>query len=127
MLFDDMNMFSKDQAVAANAVSERVVDIRKAGDAKGNELMLLVRSVTDPVGGGTIQVQFRTSDTLDGNGALVSPKILVASGAIAAADAKAGRDILYVRVPYGAKRYLDLHYTVAGFAGTIWAGLTFDK
>lgn len=134
MLLDGELIFLKGGAITATAAS-KVIDTVKGGEAIGNELFLRVvcaESAT-AAGAATVQFQIRTSDSITGSGdsaALASPEVLLMTAPIGKDRLAAGAEVLCVRMPYGAKRYLDVNHVVT--TGPLTAGkftefLSFEK
>lgn len=123
MLPDKENQFSDAQAVTATAVSTNVVDFgtSKGDPAFGTPKPLVVQVVQAFAGATSVAVEFETSDTEN----FASAKTLASSGAVVAADLKAGYKFSMNVLPKGCKRYNRLKYVVVGTAtaGKITAGI----
>jgi hypothetical protein len=127
MILDYENMFSKDQAVTANAGSASTVDLGPGDAGPSERISLFVTAEPAFTGSGTLAVELHTSDAVDSAGALTGP-ITVAGYAVSNAALKAGGKLLAARLPHGCKRYLRLNYAVTGTiaAGKVTAGLVWD-
>lgn len=127
MILDKQNMFSQAQAVTATADSTDAVDLGP-GDAGPSERLSLFATCDPPfTGGGTMRVDLKTADDVDGSGNLTSP-VTIAEYPVANAALLEGGKIVAARLPHGCKRYLRLSYAVSGSIadGTITAGLALD-
>lgn len=118
MHFDDLQMFSKKQAVASTAVSENIIDLGADRDiAVGTDLAVAVCPVGTVSGTGTVRVEIQTSDSAS----MSSPKVIAATKELTVAELNDVQPI-GIKFPYGAKRYLRLNYavtsTVTGLAVT---------
>ena len=123
MILDYENMFSKDQAVTATAVSTNIVDLGP-GDAGPSERISLFVTADPPfTGTGTVSVGLQTAD----DAAMATP-VMVATFAPTNAALLAGGKLVASRLPHGCKRYLRLNYTVTGTVadGKVTAGLVWD-
>ena len=125
-ILDFQNMFSRDQAVTATAVSTNTIDLGP-GDAGPSERISLLVNSDGYTGAGTLSVELQTSDVVGAGGVLTTP-VAVASFDITNAALLAGGKLVGARLPHGCKRYLRLNYVVDGViaGGTIVAGLTWD-
>lgn len=127
MIFDAENLFSKDQAVTATAVSTNSIDLGPGdhGPSEGISLVVCASDYTD----GSLTVELQTADECEKSGTLTSP-VTVANFPVSADVLKKGGNIVSSRLPHGLKRYVCLAYTVAGGSapagGTITAGLVLD-
>lgn len=131
-IIDDLNEFA-DGASLVNAVGtvySDVVDLGADGDALSRPQWLRIRigdTAVDSSGdGASINFKLQTDDGLSG-GNLETPTDLFATGAIAEASLTANSDVALVRVPVGAKRYLQVASVITGeavTAGTYNAYLT---
>lgn len=129
-ILDNNLVLSEDQSITSGGVaSTNVIDLNTAGDAIGTELTFKCTAVSD-FGGGTaatsatqLRVQFRTAGSVS-SGALVNPTVLVERGGIqiggSTGAAKAGDNLLTVRVPQGLQRYVDANYIVT--SGSVASG-----
>lgn len=130
MIFDKENLYSDKQAITVTAVSENVIDFGAdhAYVVQPNEKGMihnLVQVTEDFVGLTSLKVTLQTSV----DEAFSSPITVVESGAVLAADLKAGYKFPLTCLPEGLKQYVRLNYTVAGTAsaGNVMAGLVLDK
>ena len=124
MMYDKLNTFGTDQAVTTTAASTDIVDLGAARDIGNGEPLELVILVTQSVT--TVTFTLETDD----NAAFSSPVVLANSGAIGKAALGAGTEVLRVKVPLDAERYLRTNYTVATgplTAGTFTAFLAHDR
>ena len=122
MLYIDAELqFSDNQAVAAAADSDNVIDLGGADIGKGESVYLYVHA--NGYTGGTLKVDLKTSNEVAGQN-LSSPTNLVSFEAGADAMAKGGQ-VIAAALPVGCKRYLRLAYTPdgGGADGKITAGL----
>ena len=129
MMYDKLNTFGTDQAVTTTAASTDIVDLGAARDMGNGEPLELVIVVTQNVtaaGAATVTFALETDD----NAGFSSPVVLGNSGAIGKALLTAGTEVLRVKVPLDAERYLRTNYTVATgplTAGTFTAFLAHDR
>ena len=123
MILDKALQLSDNQAVTASAASTNVIDQLVGGDAY--EPVFVVASVSEDFAGLTaLTIDIQTAD--DEN--FTTPVTLLSSGAIPAADLKAGSEPFKARLPFGTFRYIRAYYTVAGTgtAGKISLNMTKD-
>lgn len=127
MILDYANMFSKDQAVTATALSASTVDIGPGDAGPSEQASLFVSASTAYTGAGTLTVELHTADAVAADGSLTGP-VTIASYAVPNARLTAGGKLVAARLPHGCKRYLRVNYAVAGTiaAGKITAGLVWD-
>lgn len=127
MILDHENMFSKDQAVTATALSARTVDLGPGDAGPSERLSLFVCAPAAFSGDGTLTVELQTADAAADDGSLSSPATL-AGYAVSNAALVAGGRLLAARLPHGCKRYLRLNHVVTGSLadGAITAGLVWD-
>lgn len=136
MIFSAQQLFSNKQAVTATAISENVIDLGvratpkhakaalKGDKGLGNKIPILVQVTNDfaTLTSLTITVEVSAAENL------TNPVVLFSSGAIAAANLKAGFQIPIDVLPNKATlRYLGIRYTVTGgnaTTGKITAGIT---
>ena len=126
MLLDNENMFSDDQAVTGSAVNAtNDIDLGAAGVGVNSDAKILAQVTAAFAGGTSIEVQLQT----DSDPAFGSAVTLQTTGAIPLADLVQGYEFNLDALPNGCKRYLRLRYVPVGThtAGTITAGLVFDK
>ncbi|MFN4018045.1 MAG: Bbp16 family capsid cement protein [Reyranella sp.] len=129
MMYDKLNTFGTDQAVTTTAASTDIVDLgaaRDIGNGEPLELVILVTQSVTAAGAATVTFALETDD----NAAFSSPVVLANSGAIGKAALTAGTEVLRVKVPLDAERYLRTNYTVATgplTAGTFTAFLAHDR
>ena len=129
MMYDNLNTFGTDQAVTTTAASTDIVDLgaaRDIGNGEPLELVILVTQSVTAAGAATVTFTLETDD----NAAFSSPVVLANSGAIGKAALGAGTEVLRVKVPLDAERYLRTNYTVATgplTAGTFTAFLAHDR
>ena len=129
MMYDKLNTFGIDQAVTTTAASTDIVDLgaaRDIGNGEPLELVILVTQSVTAAGAATVTFTLETDD----NAAFSSPVVLANSGAIGKAALGAGTEVLRVKVPLDAERYLRTNYTVATgplTAGTFTAFLAHDR
>ena len=129
MMYDKLNTFGTDQAVTTTAASTDIVDLgaaRDIGNGEPLELVILVTQSVTAAGAATVTFTLETDD----NAAFSSPVVLANSGAIGKAALGAGTEVLRVKVPLDAERYLRTNYTVATgplTAGTFTAFLAHDR
>ncbi|WP_425066982.1 Bbp16 family capsid cement protein [Reyranella sp.] len=129
MMYDKLNTFGTDQAVTTTAASADIVDLgaaRDMGNGEPLELVILVTQSVTAAGAATVTFTLETDD----NAGFSSPVVLANSGAIGKAALGAGTEVLRVKVPLDAERYLRTNYTVATgplTAGTFTAFLAHDR
>jgi hypothetical protein len=129
MMYDKLNTFGTDQAVTTTAASTDIVDLgaaRDMGNGEPLELVVLVTQSVTAAGAATVSFALETDD----NAGFSSPVVLANSGAIGKAALTAGTEVLRVKVPLDAERYLRTNYTVATgplTAGTFTAFLAHDR
>lgn len=129
MMYDRLNTFGSDQAVTTTAASTDIVDLgaaRDMGNGEPLELVVLVTQSVTAAGAATVTFALETDD----NAGFSSPVVLANSGAIGKAALTAGTEVLRVKVPLDAERYLRTNYTVATgplTAGTFTAFLAHDR
>ena len=129
MMYDKLNTFGTDQAVTSTAASSDIVDLgaaRDMGNGEPLELVILVTQTVTAAGAATVTFTLETDD----NAGFSSPVVLANSGAIGKAALGAGTEVLRVKVPLDAERYLRTNYTVATgplTAGTFTAFLAHDR
>ena len=129
MMYDKLNTFGTDQVVTTTAASTDIVDLgaaRDIGNGEPLELVILVTQSVTAAGAATVTFTLETDD----NAAFSSPVVLANSGAIGKAALGAGTEVLRVKVPLDAERYLRTNYTVATgplTAGTFTAFLAHDR
>ena len=129
MMYDKLNAFGTDQAVTATAASTDIVDLgaaRDMGNGEPLELVILVTQTVTAAGAATVTFTLETDD----NAGFSSPVVLASSGAIGKAALTAGTEVLRIKVPLDAERYLRTNYTVATgplTAGTFTAFLAHDR
>lgn len=129
MMYDKLNTFGTDQAVTTTAASTDIVDLgaaRDMGNGEPLELVILVTQNVTAAGAATVTFALETDD----NAGFSSPVVLGNSGAIGKALLTAGTEVLSVKVPLDAERYLRTNYTVATgplTAGTFTAFLAHDR
>jgi len=119
MMYDKLNTFGTDQAVATTAPSTDIVDLgaaRDIGNGEPLELVILVTETVTATGAATVTFTLETDD----NAGFSSTFVLASSGAMAKAALTTGTEVLRVKVPLDAERYLRTNYTVA--AGPRTAG-----
>jgi len=119
MMYDKLNTFGTDQAVTTTAASTDSVDLGAARDMGNGETLELVIVVTETVtaaGAATVTFTLETDD----NAGFSSTFVLASSGAVAKAALTAGTEVLRVKVPLDAERFLRTNYTVA--TGPLTAG-----
>ncbi len=129
MMYDKLNTFGTDQAVTTTAASTDIIDLgaaRDIGNGEPLELVILVTQNVTAAGAATVTFALETDD----NAGFSSPVVLGNSGAIGKALLTAGTEVLRVKVPLDAERYLRTNYTVATgplTAGTFTAFLAHDR
>lgn len=107
MILDANLIFSKDQAVTADADSS-IIDLGQGGDAVGQELTIRAVVTSAFAGLTSLAIVLKTSE----NKSAWTDVILTPT--IAAAKLTAGAEILCIRVPKGLQRYVKLAYDVTG-------------
>lgn len=126
MIFSAQQLFSDDQAVVADAISENVIDLGVAGTpfggaaalnrdiGKGAEIPVLIQ-VTEAFNNLTsVLVTVETSDNAD-----LSSSTVLASETILLADLVAGKQTFLQVLPNGVTgRYLGIRYDITGTAPT---------
>lgn len=136
MIFSKQQLFSDKQAVTATAISENVLDLGvratpygakaalKRDKGLGTKIPILVQVTNDFATLTSLTITVETSAAE----ALSNSTVLYSSGAILAANLKAGFQIPIDVLPNKATgRYLGIRYTVAGdnaTTGNITAGIT---
>lgn len=129
MMYDKLNTFGTDQAVTTTAPSTDIVDLgaaRDMGNGEPLELVVLVTQSVTAAGAATVTFTLETDDTAG----FSTPVVLASSGAIGKAALPAGTEVLRVKVPLDAERFLRTNYTVATgplTAGTFTAFLAHDR
>jgi hypothetical protein len=132
MILDYENMFSKDQAVTATAVSANTVDLGP-GDAGPSERLSLFVACDPPftvTGSPALAVELQTADEVNA-GALVSPAT-VAAYPVSNDALAAGGKLVAGRLPHGMKRYAGLNFNVTTSDGNtladgkLTAGLAYE-
>lgn len=109
MILDKALQLSDNQAVTASAASTNVIDQLVGGDAY--EPVFVVASVSEDFAGLTsLTIDIQTADDEE----FTTPVTLLSSGAIPAADLKAGSEPFKARLPFGTFRYVRAYYTVVG-------------
>lgn len=119
MMYDKLNTFGTDQAVTTTAASTDIVDLgaaRDIGNGEPLELVILVTETVTAAGAATVTFTLETDD----NAGFSSTFVLASAGAMAKAVLTAGTEVLRVKVPLDAERYLRTNYTVA--TGPLTAG-----
>lgn len=125
MLYDLENLFSNNQAVTADAASTNIIKLA-AGQLKevafGTPIPLRIQVTEDFETLTSLNIKVQTAS----DEAFTSPVDLAATGAIAAADLKAGYVAPINFIPKGNLGYMRLYYDVTGSnatAGKITAGI----
>lgn len=125
MLYDLENLFSNNQAVTADAASTNVIKLA-AGQLKevsfGTPIPLRIQVTEDFATLTSLNIKVQTAS----DEAFTTPVDLAATGAIAAADLKAGYVAPINFIPKGNLGYMRLYYDVTGSnatAGKITAGI----
>lgn len=125
MLYDLENLFSNNQAVTADAASTNIIKLA-AGQLKevafGTPIPLRIQVTEDFETLTSLNIKVQTAS----DEAFRSPVDLAATGAIAAADLKAGYVAPINFIPKGNLGYMRLYYDVTGSnatAGKITAGI----
>lgn len=125
MLYDLENLFSNNQAVTADAASTNIIKLA-AGQLKevafGTPISLRIQVTEDFETLTSLNIKVQTAS----DEAFTSPVDLAATGAIAAADLKAGYVAPINFIPKGNLGYMRLYYDVTGSnatAGKITAGI----
>lgn len=119
MMYDKLNTFGTDQAVTTTAASTDIIDlgaVRDIGNGEPLELVILVTETVTASGAATVTFTLETDD----NAGFSSTFVLASSSAIGKAALTAGTEVLRVKVPLDAERYLRTNYTVA--TGPLTAG-----
>jgi hypothetical protein len=135
MILDKQSLFSDKQAITVTAASTNQIDLGATGTPVSG-----VSALKSDLGISDVPLLIQVTETfatltslkvgvqVDNDVSFGSPKTVVESPAVAAADLKAGYKVPIVWVPRGTdERYLRLYYTVAGSdatAGKITAGIT---
>lgn len=130
MIQDKELFMSEAQAIAATAVSSKVIDLGPKKYSKDNgagmELLCQIKEAFTAAGAATLEIQLQSSS----DEAFSAPKVLAKSDVIAKADLVLGAEIFEIKIPKGADRYLRLNYVVASgpfTAGQIDASLVLDR
>ena len=129
MMYDKLNTFGTDQAVTSTARSTDNIDLgaaRDIGNGEPLELVILVTQSVTAAGAATVAFALETDD----NAGFSTPVVLANSGPIGKAALTAGTEVLRVKVPLEAERFLRTNYTVATgplTAGTFTALLAHDR
>ena len=125
MLYDLENLFSNNQAVTADAASTNIIKLA-AGQLKevafGTPIPLRIQVTEDFETLTSLNIKVQTAS----DEAFTSPVDLASTGAIAAADIKAGYVAPINFIPKGNLGYMRLYYDVTGSnatAGKITAGI----
>lgn len=119
MMYDKLNTFGTDQTVTTTAASTDIIDLgaaRDMGNGEPLELVILVTETVTASGAATVTFTLETDD----NAGFSSTFVLASSSAIGKAALTAGTEVLRVKVPLDAERYLRTNYTVA--TGPLTAG-----
>jgi hypothetical protein len=135
MIFSARQIFSDDQLITADAISENVIDLGVAGTpygaasplgqdvGKGNMVPVLVQVTADFNTLTSLEVTIETSANAD-----LSSSTVLATEVIPLADLVAGKQMFCQVIPNGANaRYLGVRYNVTGTnptQGAIAAGIT---
>ena len=134
MIFDQLNLFSDEQAITATAVSTNAIDL---GDPKWPSG--IASPGASPIGGRVVihvtedfatltSLTIALQESSDGGvGDAYADKLTAAT--IPLADLTAGSTIHITDLPIGIERYVRLNYTVVGSnatAGKILAGIVWD-
>lgn len=110
MLIDATLVLSDQQVVTTSAPSENILDQAAAGNACTHAIV--VGNVTEDFAGlSGLKIALQTSDQAD----FADCKELAAVS-LELADLKAGKTLLKMALPLGAKRYLRGYYSVTGTA-----------
>ena len=122
MILDKSLMFSDSQAFTGSAASSNVIDLGK-GDL-GNSPMELIVLMEAPIVRAAGDCNMTVALQTDDNSSFTSATNL-ATATYAKADTAAGTELLKIKVPVGAERYLRVNYTFdnAPDSGTISAFL----
>lgn len=125
MLYDLENIFSNNQAVTADAASTNVIKITN-GQLKevafGTPIPLRIQVTEDFATLTSLEIKVQTAT----DAAFTTPVTLATTGAVAAADLKAGYVAPINFIPKGNLGYLRLYYDVTGSnatTGKITAGI----
>lgn len=125
MLYDLENIFSNNQAVTADAASTNVIKITN-GQLKevafGTPIPLRIQVTEDFATLTSLEIKVQTAT----DAAFTSPVTLATTGAVAAADLKAGYVAPINFIPKGNLGFLRLYYDVTGSnatTGKITAGI----
>jgi len=115
MLIDDKNVFSRDQAITADAVSTDTIDLGVAGRAPGNELCV-VGQVTEAFNTLTsLEFQVQSSPVSDfSSGVVTHQKVSLALAALTL-----GKRVDLGSLLDGTQRYVRLNYDVTGTNPTL--------
>ncbi len=121
MLLDQNAMMSDQQAVAASAASENIIDLGAAGNAAPGGLFAVCRTDQAFSGVTQLKVSLQTDDT-----SAFSAAEELMSATFAQADLQKIKNLFALALPNGAKRFLRAYYTVtgSGTAGKISCFLT---
>lgn len=128
MIFDNQTMFSDRQALTATAASTHNINLSPIGPGivrdigPGQPIPIVIQVVEAFVGATSVAVSVQTDD----NEAFTSPKTVVSTAAVAAADLVPGYQFKLDYIPRGTdERHVRLNYTVvgAGTAGRVTAGV----
>lgn len=125
MLYDLENIFSNNQAVTADAASTNVIKITN-GQLKevayGTPIPLRIQVTEDFATLTSLEIKVQTAT----DAAFTTPVTLATTGAVAAADLKAGYVAPINFIPKGNLGFLRLYYDVTGSnatTGKITAGI----
>ncbi|MBR3603334.1 MAG: hypothetical protein IKL48_01370 [Elusimicrobiaceae bacterium] len=110
MLIDTSLLLSDKQAVVASGASEHVIDQTAAGDMAGH-VMVVAQVAEDFAGLSGLKISLQTSNQADFAGMEE-----LAAVSLKTEDLKAGKTLLKMVLPLGAKRYIRGYYDVTGSA-----------
>ena len=130
MIADYQNLFSNDQAVTTDVISENVIDlgnddsVLQALNQKGMiEVYCIVTTAFTSAGAMNVTVTLQSDDDVAFGSATA-----LQSQTVAKATAIAGYKFRFSNLPVINEQYVALLYTVSAIAtaGKIWAGLVLD-
>lgn len=111
MILEKDLIFCEGQALSGgDAASTDVIDLKKGGDAIGNEMYFVGVCTAAGAGGTSANFSLETSDASD----FSTKTVLYKSGEILLAALSSGKKLFAVRVPRGCRRYLRGYIDVTG-------------
>lgn len=110
MILEKDLIFCEGTALASGDAGTDIIDLKKGGDAIGDELYFVGVCTVAGAGGTSVDISLETSDASN----FSTKTTLFSTGAILTAALTAGKKLFAVRVPRGVKRYLRAYIDVTG-------------